>query len=270
MKVDSKVKAISLRYGLLLPLSLMVASVVASVISYSDAKRSITDDLNEAMVALANENSELWTRQDTITALSKMHAATHKPIIYQAPELNLRNVALKDEVYFTMALTDRKSGAPKVEGNKIMSDSIMLLPAGGPEGMVVQVQGFADCSMASVFAVSDQSLPFFFLSLSLLSAGGMFLWNRKRSEEPDAELSAAEVLEGIKLTPMQRKFTQMLFNAPYRKVDKVTLCAALWDSKMNAEESLYTLVRRTKAALSETGFEIVCNRGESYELIVKH
>ena len=50
------------------------------------------------------------------------------------------------------------------------------------------------------------------------------------------------------------------------KVDKRVLCETLWGNKSNAEESLYTLVRRTKNALAEVKMEIVCNRGDSYEL----
>ena len=69
---------------------------------------------------------------------------------------------------------------------------------------------------------------------------------------------------------MQRQLVQMLLDAPGRKVDKQTLCCALWGNKSNAEESLYTLVRRTKSALAEANAEIVCNRGESYELRIKH
>ena len=81
-------------------------------------------------------------------------------------------------------------------------------------------------------------------------------------------LPASPSLDGIKLTPMQRRFAQMLLDAPNMKVDKRTLCETLWGNKSNAEESLYTLVRRTKTALATTGIEIVCNRGESYELRV--
>lgn len=73
-------------------------------------------------------------------------------------------------------------------------------------------------------------------------------------------------LDGIKLTPMQRQFAQMLLDAPEMKVDKRTLCESLWYNKSNAEESLYTLVRRTKAALAKANMEIICNRGDSYEL----
>lgn len=58
----------------------------------------------------------------------------------------------------------------------------------------------------------------------------------------------------------------MLLDAPGMKVDKTTLCETLWGNKSNAEDSLYTLVRHTKTALVERGMEIVCNRGDSYEL----
>ena len=85
----------SLRYGMLIPLALMIASLVSSCFSYSNAKQNIADDLNDAMLALANENSELWTRQDTIAALRQMHETTHKPMIYQASGVKFRNAALK-------------------------------------------------------------------------------------------------------------------------------------------------------------------------------
>ncbi len=65
---------------------------------------------------------------------------------------------------------------------------------------------------------------------------------------------------------MQRQFAQMLLDAPDMRVDKTAICAALWGNKSNAEESLYTLVRRTKTALTPANIEIICNRGESYQL----
>ncbi len=266
---------------MLVPLALMIASVVSSCLSYSNAKTSIANDLNDAMIALVHENSELWTRQDTITALRKMHEATRKPLIYQASDLNFRNSVLKDQAYFTLALVDEKRTAPKLQGNKIASDSIMLVPERAVDGVAIQVQGFADCSMASVFAASDQTLPGVLFALSILSMASMFLLPRKVTGLPlalqETELpemagiplhSTEHILDGIKLTPMQRRFARMLLEAPDMRVDKATLCSALWDNKSNAEESLYTLVRRTKTALAETDIEIICNRGESYELRV--
>lgn len=258
-----------LRYGMFIPLALMLASVISCCFSYSKAKQNIANDLNDAMLALANENSELWTRPDTIAAIRQMYETTHKPLIYEASDVNFRNTSLKDEAYFTLALVDKKKVAPKIRETKIASDSIMLVPESATDGLAIKVQGFADCSMASVFSASDQTLPGILFSLSILSMSGMFVWRKRMAEIPNAgvvAVPATPTLDGIKLTPMQRQFAQMLLDAPDMKVDKRTLCETLWDNKSNAEESLYTLVRRTKTALAKANMEIICNRGDSYEL----
>lgn len=261
----------TLRYGMLVPLALTIASVISCCLSYSNAKQSITDDLNDAMLSLVNENSELWTRPDTIAAIRQMYETTHKPLIYQASDVSFRNNSLKNEAYFTLALVDKRNTSPNFKGNKIASDSIMLVPARATNGFAIQVQGFADCSMASIIIASDQTLPGILFSLSILSMASMFVLKRravKISERGLVAIPASPSLDGIKLTPMQRRFAQMLLDAPDRKVDKRILCEVLWGNKSNAEESLYTLVRRTKTALAKADIEIVCNRGDSYELRV--
>lgn len=258
-----------LRYGMFIPLALMLASVISCCFSYSKAKQNIANDLNDAMLALANENSELWTRPDTIAAIRQMYETTHKSLIYEASDVNFRNTSLKDEAYFTLALVDKKKVAPKIRETKIASDSIMLVPESATDGLAIKVQGFADCSMASVFSASDQTLPGILFSLSILSLTGIFAWRKRTpvmSQAGVVAVPAMPTLDGIKLTPMQRQFAQMLLDAPDMKVDKRTLCEALWDNKSNAEESLYTLVRRTKTALAKVNMEIICNRGDSYEL----
>ena len=261
----------TLRYGMLVPLALTIASVISCCFSYSNAKQSLTDDLNDAILSLANENSELWTRPDTIAAIRHMYETTHKPLIYQASDVSFRNNSLKNEAYFTLVLVDKRNTSPNFKGNKIASDSIMLVPARATNGLAIQVQGFADCSMASIIIASDQTLPGILFSLSILSMASMFVLKRravKISERGLVAIPASPSLDGIKLTPMQRRFAQMLLDAPDRKVDKRILCEVLWGNKSNAEESLYTLVRRTKTALAKADIEIVCNRGDSYELRV--
>lgn len=262
----------NLRYGLLIPLVLMISSIVSGCFAYFNAKQNITDDLNEVMMALAKEKSELWTRQDTIAALHHMYEITHMPMIYQANDLNFRNAVLKDVAYYSLALVDKKNAAPKIQGNKIASDSIMLVPEKSLSGHAIQVQGFVDCSMASLFAVSDQTLPGVLFSLAILSFASLYARRRNESSQLTTEIVVANPavpsLDSIKLTPMQRQLTQMLLDAPDKKVDKTTLCTTLWGNKNNAEESLYTLVRRTKSALAESGIEIICNRGDSYQLHV--
>ena len=259
----------ALRYGMFIPLAFMIASVITCCFSYSNAKQNIANDLNDAMFALANENSELWTRPDTIAAIRHMYETTHKPLIYQASDVNFRNPSLKDEAYFTLALVDTNNGSHRIGGNKIASDSIIIMPERAADGLAIQVQGFADCSVASIFSASDLTLPGILFSLSILSMASMLIWKRKETETPEAEFIAIPTspsLDGIKLTPMQRQLAQMLLEAPGMKVDKRSLCESLWGNKSNAEESLYTLVKRTKNALAQANMEIVCNRGDSYEL----
>ena len=259
----------ALRYGMFIPLAFMIASVITCCFSYSNAKQNIANDLNDAIFALANENSELWTRPDTIAAIRHMYETTHKPLIYQASDVNFRNPMLKDEAYFTIALVDTNNGSHRIGGNKIASDSIIIMPERAADGLAIQVQGFADCSVASIFSVSDQTLPGILFSLSILSMASMLIWKRKETETPEAEFIAIPTspsLDGIKLTPMQRQLARMLLEAPGMKVDKRSLCESLWGNKSNAEESLYTLVKRTKNALAQANMEIVCNRGDSYEL----
>lgn len=263
----------ALRWGFLIPLALVIASVATSCFSYSKAKQDIVDDLNQALWTLVDENSDVWTRQDTIRALRQLYEVTHKPLMCQATELNFRNGSLKDLAYFTVALADKKVSAPKFDSDKIASDSIMLVPKETSNASAIQVQGFVDCSMASVFAISDQTLPGALLMLSISCIASMIVWSRRAGQQlplkPTSPTLTAQTLDGIKLTPMQRQLTQLFIDAPDNRVKKAALCTALWGNKSNAEESLYTLIRRTKAVLVEANIEITCNRGDSYELHIR-
>lgn len=73
----------ALRYAIFIPLAFMIASIITCCVSYSNAKQDIANDLNDAMFALADENSELWTRPDTVAAIQQMYETTHKPLIFR-------------------------------------------------------------------------------------------------------------------------------------------------------------------------------------------
>lgn len=270
---DKRIKSNALRRGFLLPLALVIASVASSFTSYSKAKQDIADDLNQALWTLVYENKDAWTCQDTVSALAQLYEVTHKPLIYQAPDLDFRNASLKDTAYFTVALADKKVTAPKIKRGNIASDSIMLVPEVPFNGLAIHVQGFVECSMSSIFAVSDQTVPAGLLVLSISCIASMLVWLRRKEHrlpsEPTSPTLSAQSLDGIKLTPMQRQLTQLFLDAPDNRVNKTALCTALWGNKSNAEESLYTLIRRTKTVLAEANIEISCNRGDSYELRIR-
>ena len=62
----------------------------------------------------------------------------------------------------------------------------------------------------------------------------------------------------------------MLWQAPSHSVSKDELCAALWPKKEDANDTLYTLVRRLKPILEAcSGLQIVAHRGRNYSLEIK-
>ncbi len=253
----------SLQWMMILPLALLLMSVVSSAMSYGYAKSRLVTDFNNAIAELAKEKADYFTSPDTIAALKQMKASTEKPYICRADGIGLEQ-AMQDNAFYAVALISNEAEPQAHFSASIESDPFILVPQDHQEECCVQIRGFATCSMASVFSISDQTLPCVLLLLSMLS----FLWmtwkNPRFSKRPILSLSC------IKLTPMQRQLVQMLLDAPECRVKTADLCVALWGNKDNAEESLYTLVRRTKAALAEAGAEIVCNRGDSYQLRIRH
>lgn len=260
----------TLRYGMLVPLSLLIASIAAGYFSYSDARRTIAENLNHATIAITDKNRGLWTRQDTVAALCQLNEATNRPLIFRISETYFGDRALKGDAYLTLTVLTpdyntnnaNTNNASGMSADKIVSDSIMLITGNDANCVTIQVRGYTDCSMASVFAASDQALPGVLFGLSLLSTALLFMTRRRTGHVA----SPGIVIASLKLTPMQRRFLELLIDAPDMRVDKRTLCATLWDNKSNAEESLYTLVRRTKVAIADSGIGITCNRGDSYEL----
>ncbi|MCC8119991.1 MAG: helix-turn-helix domain-containing protein [Bacteroidales bacterium] len=252
----------SLQWMMVLPLALLLMSVVSSAMSYGYAKSRLTADFNKAIAELAMEKADYFTSPDTIAALKQMKASAEKPYICRADGIGLAQ-AIHDKAFYAVALIRNDAGQQAHFSASIESDSFILVPQNIQDECRVQIRGFATCSMASVFSLSDQTLPCLLLMLSLLSFLWMIWKNPRFSTQPTLTLSS------IKLTPMQRQLVQMLLDAPECRVKTTDICAALWGNKDNAEESLYTLVRRTKAALAEAGAEIVCNRGDSYQLRIR-
>lgn len=247
---------------------LLLASTVSCMISYGNAKARLTDELSSAMMAFASENVESLTSADTIASLRQLSASAEHPVIRMASDLPQLCDALAGGAFYSLALVESGEGQSQAMDATIKCDSILLMSEAAPDGYAVQLRGYARCTMAEVFSVSDPTLPIVLFMLSVAS----FFVRTPRSEDPVETLVETPVetqepcIVDIKLTPMQRRLISMLMDAPGRRVGKYEICTALWGDKSNAEESLYTLVRRTKAALADTKMEIVCNRGESYEL----
>ena len=137
------------------------------------------------------------------------------------------------------------------------------------------------CSRATIFSLSEQTIPSALLAASLLWGMLSLLYlHRKRNAIALAvpakhtallgNLSYStssgqfynEQKEEIYFTSMQRSLMRMLMESEEKKVSMEDICRNLWPGKDNAKESLYTLVRRLKPIVeSNTNLKIVADKG---------
>jgi DNA-binding response OmpR family regulator len=74
----------------------------------------------------------------------------------------------------------------------------------------------------------------------------------------------------VKLTPMQQQLMEILWLSPTRQLSKTEICNALWPKKEDANETLYTLIRRLKPIIEEhSDLKIESDRGKSYGLTMR-
>lgn len=76
--------------------------------------------------------------------------------------------------------------------------------------------------------------------------------------------------ERLKLTPMQYSLMEMFYLSSSHLLPKADICRSLWPGKENAEETLYTLIRRLKPIVEDnSNLKITTDRGRAYGLEVK-
>jgi DNA-binding response OmpR family regulator len=74
----------------------------------------------------------------------------------------------------------------------------------------------------------------------------------------------------IHFTPMQQQFMNLLWEAPSHTLSKKEICDALWPGKEDANDTLYTLVRRLKPVIEQhTDLKITADRCGRYILKIK-
>ena len=74
----------------------------------------------------------------------------------------------------------------------------------------------------------------------------------------------------IKLTPMQKQLMEMFFHNDAHILTKTEICDALWPKKDDANDTLYTLIRRLKPIIEEhSDLMIESDRGRAYELKIR-
>lgn len=141
----------------------------------------------------------------------------------------------------------------------------------------------ATCSMATVFAMSDQRLAAVLWMLTIVWAA-FFLYRRRQAAPLLASAThygglsyiesegrfVARNGNAVKLTPMQQQLMELFFRSPSHSLTKTEICDVLWPKKPDASETLYTLIRRLKPTIEEqSNLKIESDRGKAYRLTIK-
>lgn len=150
------------------------------------------------------------------------------------------------------------------------------------EGLLkTQLVAEANCNFATTFRMSDQKASGAFLFIGVLWLLGS-LWHVKRNK-PELMLQGLSyggivfhnntftTTDGaeIHLTPMQHALLEMFITSHTHTLSKQDICERLWPKKPDANDTLYTLIRRIKPIIEANSLKIESNRGKSYSLKIR-
>lgn len=264
---------------------LMLSSLLAGRQGYFGAKEAITADLNQALMRTLEERQDNIVAQDSIRAYEQLREASDGPVWLAIADRrlcrHLKDERLRGKTFLSFEVIDAAHPKKAQPADALCSDTLII--NNRATGTTLAVKSYARLSAIGVFRMSDQRLSFLLAFAAFLWAIGFRFVARKRQtaeEEPQRygglSYSAEERCfydarrAPVHLTPMQHRFLLMLWQAPSHSVSKDELCAALWPKKEDANDTLYTLVRRLKPILETCSeLQIVAHRGRNYSLEIK-
>lgn len=214
--------------------ALIITSGLVSFTSYRATENEVNKDMSQALILALNEQ-----RSDVISA-------------------------------DTIQLFNRHLRIEALRGN-------MLLAVDTKQGFSLRPQ----CSVATIFTLSDQRPAMVLWMMTML--WGMFcLWQHRKQISPQGYGYGGLVYsetdrhfldlkgEQVRLTPMQHQLMEMFYASPSHLLTKTEICAALWPKKEDANETLYTLIRRLKPIIEQhSNLKIVSDRGRAYGLKIR-
>ena len=140
----------------------------------------------------------------------------------------------------------------------------------------------ANCSFATTFMMSDQKASGSILLVGMLwLLGSLWYVRRNRPELIVQGLAYGGIVfnndifmtqsgEQIHLTPMQHSLLEMFITAETHTLSKQEICDQLWPKKPDANDTLYTLIKRIKPILeTHSTLKIESDRGKSYSLKIR-
>ncbi|MCI5814281.1 MAG: helix-turn-helix domain-containing protein [Bacteroidales bacterium] len=233
---------------------IFLSSFLTGIHGYCLAQEKVRADLFQALQRTLATKYEAWITPDTIRTY-RSHLALPQ---------------LRDKASISYDLhNDRRES--------LSSRSLTCLY----NGKSVTFKAYANCSAATLLAISDQRLSLGLLLFSLAWAIGSYWFIRKKHPMPSGQLIRIGRLvysatdgrfydhqgQAIHLTPMQDQLMRMFMDNETHTLSQQVICDTLWPKKEDASETLYTLIRRLKIAVEDRfRLRIMVDRGRSYTL----
>ena len=231
------------RFAFIVLFALIIASILTGFGSYNSMSRLVSEDMDRALALTLEEQQSNVISQDTIRTFNKH---------LQIAELRGKATLVVD-----------------TRGQKF--------------------KAYARCSEATIFSLSDQRPATILWVMTVVWA--MFIWYRRRhsiDSVPILALSSADNSYGgltysevdgrfyaadgspVQFTPMQSQLMEMFFHSPSYSLTKTEICDALWPKKPDANDTLYTLIRRLKHVIEQhSDLKIESDRSKAYHLKIK-
>lgn len=263
-------------------LTLMLTSLLAGRHNYCKAGNEITADLNQALAQTLKERKDYIITQDTIRVYKQLRKTSGGQVLIAVSDERfcryLKDKRLQQAAFITFDVVDSDFQNNSLGDQAICSDTLIVKDKHA--GETLALKGYARLSVASILGMSDQRIPAACMISAFLWAMLSWLYLRKKQEGSEAVtgfggLVYSEVDQRfytaahtpIRFTPMQQQLMLLFWNAPSHSLTKEDICAALWPKKEDANDTLYTLIRRLKPIVEEhTNLKIVADRGRNYSL----
>lgn len=263
-------------------LTLMLTSLLAGRHNYCKARNEITADLNQALAQTLKERKDYIITQDTIRVYKQLRKTSGGQVLIAVSDERfcryLKDKRLQQAAFITFDVVDSDFQNNSLGDQAICSDTLIVKDKHA--GETLALKGYARLSVASILGMSDQRIPAACMISAFLWAMLSWLYLRKKQEGSEAVtgfggLVYSEVDQRfytaahtpIRFTPMQQQLMLLFWNAPSHSLTKEDICAALWAKKEDANDTLYTLIRRLKPIVEEhTNLKIVADRGRNYSL----
>ena len=262
---------------------LFTSSLLAGHYGYSDARSEITADLNRALSLAIREQQQDIVTPDTIRAYRHLRSTSGGNVLMAVADdrfcKHLSNDELKNSAFISIDLVDDSYVPHNTCDGMICGDTMVLSKK--CHGETIALRGYARLSAASIFKISDQRTSSALLLMSIAWAVVSLCHARRRRENEKNERRYGTLIysadafytsshQPVHFTPMQHQLMQMFLETPSHTLTKEEICDALWPKKDDANDTLYTLIRRIKPVLeAETNLVITSDRSRGYILEIR-